>query len=275
MGAPPWANTEDEFLRQNFGTMTAKQLAAKMGSRTKKAVDHRMAVLGLEKPPKLAGHFRSAIWEKRLTERVGEPISDWLRRRYVSEEASYRDIAKELGINTRSIMRLIRAAGITPITPSVAAKRQILKNPENIKKCIAATNGRGASANKAKVREANWKGRLSQGEWRLYDAMTEAGLNPVPEMAFDKFNIDFAFIEAKLAVELDPRWHSSPEKKALDVAKDAMLTASGWTVLRLDARASTSWMVTKVVAALKRLAASQPPEVITSCSGVTVTECPD
>jgi hypothetical protein len=47
------------------------------------------------------------------------------------------------------------------------------------------------------------------------------------------FNLDRAWPEAKLAVELDSaRHHTSPEDRHRDLARDAALAAAGWVVLR-------------------------------------------
>jgi hypothetical protein len=47
------------------------------------------------------------------------------------------------------------------------------------------------------------------------------------------FNLDRAWPEAKLAVELDgARHHTSPEDRQKDLARDAVLAAAGWVVLR-------------------------------------------
>jgi hypothetical protein len=47
------------------------------------------------------------------------------------------------------------------------------------------------------------------------------------------FNLDRAWPEAKLAVELDgARHHTSPEDRQRDLARDAALAAAGWIVLR-------------------------------------------
>lgn len=48
--------------------------------------------------------------------------------------------------------------------------------------------------------------------------------------------IDFAFLEKKIALEIDGRQHRLPERKASDERKDAWLTANGWTVCRIKWR---------------------------------------
>ena len=67
---------------------------------------------------------------KQLSEQVGEPICGWLRRRYVEELATYRELANELSINFRTVMRIMDACKIEPRSPSEAVKAQWIRKPE-------------------------------------------------------------------------------------------------------------------------------------------------
>lgn len=49
----------------------------------------------------------------------------------------------------------------------------------------------------------------------------------------NKWFIDFAFLEKKIALEIDGAQHKLPERQAKDQERDAWLTANGWTVIRI------------------------------------------
>lgn len=124
------------------------------------------------------------------------------------------------------------------------------KNPEAFGRFLSKHNERESKAKAALTRQTNWRKYSSDRENELLEAMQAVALFPVREYAIDVFNIDFAFVNVKLAVELDPRWHNTGRKLKSDLRKDDFLTSEGWTVLRLDARCNTSFNVQKVVAVL-------------------------
>lgn len=53
------------------------------------------------------------------------------------------------------------------------------------------------------------------------------------EFRVGKYFIDFAIHERKLAIEIDGRQHEKPERQQSDRAKDALLQARGWKVVRI------------------------------------------
>lgn len=70
-------------------------------------------------------------------------------------------------------------------------------------------------------------------EQMLFDALIKIGENPIPNLAIDKFNIDLAFPDVKLAVEVDGgNWHSSPIKQMHDAEKTSFLVPLGWKIVR-------------------------------------------
>ena len=85
--------------------------------------------------------------------------------------------------------------------------------------------------------------------------MRKAGLDPVLHFAIDKFNIDLALVEHRLAVEVDGgNWHRTACRKvAQDTRKREALTASGWTMLSVPTRRA-DWIdraLERVTAALR------------------------
>lgn len=63
--------------------------------------------------------------------RAGEPIGDWLRRKYVDESWTYRQLVEALGIkNVQGIQRLLVHFDIAPRQRSEATARQWRDNPK-------------------------------------------------------------------------------------------------------------------------------------------------
>jgi very-short-patch-repair endonuclease len=53
------------------------------------------------------------------------------------------------------------------------------------------------------------------------------------EYSFFPYFIDFAFLNEKVAVEIDGSQHLLPERKKRDNEKDELLISSGWTIVRI------------------------------------------
>lgn len=68
--------------------------------------------------------------------------------------------------------------------------------------------------------------------------------NIVREYSVFPFFIDFAFIDLKLAIEIDGSQHLLPERKLKDKEKDALLTNKGWIVIRISEKlVKTNWEI--------------------------------
>ena len=54
--------------------------------------------------------------------------------------------------------------------------------------------------------------------------------------------IDFAFVDLKIAIEIDGSQHLSPNRKKSDCAKDSLLVENGWKVIRIaESIVKTDW----------------------------------
>lgn len=53
------------------------------------------------------------------------------------------------------------------------------------------------------------------------------------ELPMDKYFIDFAFIDKKVALEIDGKQHSYEDRKKKDIEKDMYLKENGWNVFRI------------------------------------------
>ena len=156
-------------------------------------------------------------------------------------------------------MRLMRKYNIAPISAKEAVARQMESDPDFLDRLEKNRSAPSTHRNRAIGRQVNWREFCSPGELSFLATLNAAGLWPVPQLAVESFNIDFAFPDEMLAVELDPRWHNSPAKRPGDAKKDKCLAALGWSVLRLDTRTSDEYNVAKVLSALSARASTHSP----------------
>jgi very-short-patch-repair endonuclease len=67
----------------------------------------------------------------------------------------------------------------------------------------------------------------------MYEALKSRGLDPYPNLAVGRFNIDLAFNDVMLAIEVDGgNWHNSPKKRQKDLKKSEYIEPLGWKILR-------------------------------------------
>lgn len=252
-----WSPEEDALLVSLFETHTAEEVAERLG-RTKRSVYHRYAALGVPKVTRDAESAkRWAAWTRRLENRLGEPISQYLSRRYLDEQASYRTLTEEMGINTRSLMKLMKECDITPIGPREAWQRLHAARPEALQEFIKRGQSFESRAKIALNRQET-KSHMSDGEVRFLELLNAAGLHPETQLAVLTYNIDFAWPDVKLAVEWDGRWHNSRNKRPRDKIRNQKLEGLGWMVLNLDPRTSDEYNLKKVSDALSLAASTHP-----------------
>jgi very-short-patch-repair endonuclease len=257
MAGKSWSPEEDATLVALFDTHTAEEVAERLG-RTKRAVYHRLNSLGRPKvKPGSDSEKQWGVWKRKLETRLGEPVSTYLERRYVVEQASYRAITAETGINTRSLMRLMREYNIEPIAPREAWGRTVAAHPDVMEKFHRKARSFETRAKIALHRQVS-KSHMSDGEMRFLEVLNAAGLFPETQLAVLTYNIDFAWPDVKLGVEWDGRWHNSRNKRPRDITRRDKLEALGWMILCLDPRTSDEYNLKKVSDAL-RLAASTHP----------------
>ncbi len=73
---------------------------------------------------------------------------------------------------------------------------------------------------------------MSPIELKLYEALRQEGLDPVPQFYIQGYYADFAFPDVRLAVEADGAVHQGVEQHEHDRKRDWILTRQGWTVKR-------------------------------------------
>lgn len=81
---------------------------------------------------------------------------------------------------------------------------------------------------------------LSYPERCFLEMLTESGLSEkfliVREYSVYPYFIDFAFVDEKLAIEVDGSQHLTDERSAHDKEKDELLLSNGWKILRFTAK---------------------------------------
>jgi very-short-patch-repair endonuclease len=73
---------------------------------------------------------------------------------------------------------------------------------------------------------------MSPIEHRLYIAMLNEGLSPIPQFQIEGYIADFAFPDVRLLVEADGFAYHSGDRKKRDNKRDYVLGRHGWTVKR-------------------------------------------
>ena len=100
---------------------------------------------------------------------------------------------------------------------------------------IAAKKGRVTAKEKGTL--SGWKARTLEPSYPekyfidLFDNENITGY--IRELPVGRWFIDFAFIDKKLAIEIDGKQHEYAERKLKDIEKDKFLSDAGWTVFRI------------------------------------------
>lgn len=169
---------------------------------------------------------------------------------YVKNELSLREICEKYNIKSKTYVGKL----LKPVMRSVSESNVIShkRNPENFKH---------TEDTKKKLREIRLKYMKEHPEntaWRkrnLPSYPEECFIKFLTEKGYDKkyliereysvfpFFIDFAFIDLKIAVEIDGSQHIlDEERKEKDKIKDDTLIANGWRVIRISENVvKTDW----------------------------------
>ncbi len=73
---------------------------------------------------------------------------------------------------------------------------------------------------------------MSPIEAKLFEAMQQEGLSPVPQFRIEAYYVDFAFPDVKLAIEADGAAYHSDDRRERDRRRDDFIRSRGWTVQR-------------------------------------------
>lgn len=158
---------------------------------------------------------------------------------YHRETLNVGDVAARLGVGRQTVLAIMRANGIRQRT-AAEQKAIDLRHMDYDARMAMTAASRSVITGKRRshddlCRRALGKQRkaiLSDDEAEIMGAFYEAGLHPVPLFAIDKYNVDFAFPDARLAVEYHGgNWHNTRKKREADADKARFLAAAGWTLL--------------------------------------------
>ena len=67
------------------------------------------------------------------------------------------------------------------------------------------------------------------------------------EMPLEKYYVDFAIHERKIAIEIDGKQHNKPERIISDKLKDELLIKNGWTIYRIK------WPKDNIINSIKKI----------------------
>ena len=177
---------------------------------------------------------------------VDKEIKEQIIRDYIDNWLSLNEISKKYGIKSKSYISQY-ILGDKVRSSSEAVKLAHKKHPNKFKL---------SEETKDKIRKAHlrWmKEHPEQTAWRLKNMsypekcfqkiLEDNGLDKkyliYREYSVFPYFIDFAFINEKLAVEIDGSQHLEEDRKRRDKKKDALLLSKGWKVLRIAANEVT------------------------------------
>jgi len=171
--------------------------------------------------------------------KIVDNIRNEVYRLYVDELWSIKDIEKKYKIGDNAVNQIL---GDSKRTQSEGNKIARQKYPENFKH---------TEKSKQILREKRlkfMKDNPDKTAWRLKNISYPEKLfyNKVIELGWDikysikreysvfPYFIDFAFLNEKVAVEIDGSQHLLPERKLKDSEKDDLLISNGWNVIRIS-----------------------------------------
>ena len=172
-----------------------------------------------------------------------KPSKNWLESEYFLYTAT--DIARKIGVSAVTVLRWLREYDI-PVrslssTAELVAKRRTYEEQLRITaKSRAAITGKKRShadlCKRAIGKQRNAK--LSKYEKLLYDRLIDLGYFPIPSFAVDKYNIDLAFPEKRIAIEVNGgNWHSTERRKIKqDNSKKSFMDAERWLLIPVSTR---------------------------------------
>lgn len=119
---------------------------------------------------------------------------------------------------------------------SIAGKNQKRIFTEDTKNSISLGMKKAHEEGRAhNIGQSRWNNEMSYPE-KFFKAVIEnefSDKNFIQEFNVGIYSIDFAWVEKKLAIEIDGEQHEKEEYKERDKRKDKKLLEEGWKVLRI------------------------------------------
>jgi len=166
-------------------------------------------------------------------------LKDEIKKLYVDELWSIRELAKKFGLGSTTIVDVLgeEKRGISE-GAIVAHKKypESFKHSEDTKETIRVKR---LDFIKRNPEQTAWRTKnVSYPEKVFLGKITELGWDKkysiVRELSVFPFFIDFAFVNENVAIEIDGSQHLLPDRKERDEKKDRLLIENGWTVIRIS-----------------------------------------
>jgi very-short-patch-repair endonuclease len=173
---------------------------------------------------------------------IGLSIPDYITNQ-MNNSISQKQIAKNMGIEYRTLMKFMREYNIKSFTRHEAVKLQWVNNQERkarasarIKNWMTANPDQSRSSRlKANIKLQSTKDPTSI-ERAMMNALNSAGITyQFQYIVNDKFACDFRIMNTNIIIECDgDYWHSKESQKTKDRSKNRYLETCGYRVLRFS-----------------------------------------
>ena len=181
-----------------------------------------------------------------------QQLKELLNHKIWVENRSIEALERELKVSTTTLFDWCLKLGIPTRSGSEANLVRFANSTTEERAAVTAKAHaavRGLKRSKEDLeKRAQGKEYAPMSKWELWFAKWLLGANITGfkhNYALSIYNVDFAFPEHKIAIEIDGGgWHSSERKKLQDVNKETYLTEQGWTLYRVT---SNGWKSKRII----------------------------
>lgn len=172
---------------------------------------------------------------------VSEETKEAIIKDYVKNFLSIRDLCVKYNITSKTfISNVISDVKRTPSQSRVIAHKRYPDAYKHTEKSKAILREKRLKYMKEHPENTAWRQKnVSYPEQCFINMLHDYGFDRkyliYKEYSVFPYFIDFAFIDMKLAVEVDGAQHLEPERAERDRKKDNLLVENGWSVIRFTA----------------------------------------
>lgn len=174
---------------------------------------------------------------------------------YVVNQLTFREVMKKYNIRSKSYLAKLLEGKTRGL--GEASKLAHQKHPEaylHSEETKAKIRAKRLQFMKEHPEATAWRQKnMSYPEEMFLKFLTERGYADKfliqREFSVFPYFIDFAFVDLKIAIEIDGSQHLHPDRKEKDDLKDALLKENGWRVIRIaESVVKTDWdLIQKVL----------------------------